>query len=46
MGFVKTFAESLREMPRAPMGEALRPLWSEALARMKPSTKLGPMGRP
>ena len=45
MGFVETFADSLKEMPRAPMGEALRPLWSEALADIKAEHEAGADGQ-
>ncbi len=45
MGFVETFAESLKEMPRAPMGEALRPLWSEALASIEAEHQAGADGQ-
>ena len=45
MGFVETFADSLKEMPRAPMGEALRPLWSKALADIKAEHEAGADGQ-
>ena len=45
MGFVETFADSLKEMPPAPMGEALRPLWSEALADIKAEHEAGADGQ-
>lgn len=45
MGFVETFADSLKEMPRAPMGEALRPLWSEALVRIEAEHQAGADGQ-
>ena len=45
MGFVETFADSLKEMPRAPMGDALRPLWSEALARIEAEHQAGADGQ-
>ena len=45
MGFVETFADSLKEMPPAPMGEALRPLWHEALADIKAEHEAGADGQ-
>ena len=45
MGFVETFADSLKEMPPAPMGEALRPLWSKALADIKAEHEAGADGQ-
>ena len=45
MGFVETFADSLKEMPPAPMGEALRPLWSKALAEIKAEHEAGADGQ-
>ena len=45
MGFAETFADSLKEMPPAPMGEALRPLWSEALAAIKAEHEAGADGQ-
>ena len=41
MGFAETFADSLKEMPSAPMGEALRPLWQEALAQIEAEHQAG-----
>ena len=45
MGFAETFADSLKEMPRAPMGEALRPLWQEALAQIEAEHQAGADGQ-
>ena len=45
MGFVETFADSLKEMPRAPMGESLRPLWQEALAQIEAEHQAGADGQ-
>ena len=45
MGFVETFTDSLKEMPRAPMGEALRPLWSKAFADIKAEHEAGADGQ-
>ena len=45
MGFAETFADSLKEMPRAPMGEALRPLWQEALAQIEAEHEAGADGQ-
>ena len=45
MGFLETFTDSLKEMPPAPMGEALRPLWSKALAEIKAEHEAGADGQ-
>ena len=45
MGFVETFADSLKEMPSAPMGESLRPLWQEALAQIEAEHQAGADGQ-
>ena len=45
MGFVETFADSLKEMPPAPMGEALQPLWQEALAQIEAEHQAGADGQ-
>ena len=45
MGFAETFADSLKEIPPAPMGEALRPLWQEALAQIKAEHEAGADGQ-
>ena len=45
MGFAETFADSLKEMPPAPMGEALRPLWQEALAQIEAEHQAGADGQ-
>ena len=45
MRFVETFADSLKEMPPAPMGESLRPLWQEALAQIEAEHQAGADGQ-
>ena len=45
MGFAETFADSLKEIPPAPMGEALRPLWQEALAQIEAEHEAGADGQ-
>ena len=45
MGFAETFADSLKEMPRAPMGESLQPLWQEALAQIEAEHQAGADGQ-
>ena len=45
MGFAETFADSLKETPRAPMGEALQPLWQEALAQIEAEHQAGADGQ-
>ncbi len=45
MGFVETFADSLKEMPRAPMEKALRPLWQEALGQIEAEHQAGADGQ-
>ena len=45
MGFAETFADSLKEMPRAPMGESLQPLWREALAQIEAEHQAGADGQ-
>ena len=45
MGFVETFADSLKEMPSAPVGESLRPLWQEALAQVEAEHQAGADGQ-
>ena len=45
MGFAETFADSLKEMPSAPMGESLRPLWQEALAQIEAEHQAGTDGQ-
>ncbi len=45
MGFVETFADSLKERPRAPLGKALRPLWREALTSIEAEHQAGADGQ-
>ena len=45
MGFAETFADSLKEMPPAPVGETLRPLWQEALAQIEAEHQAGVDGQ-
>ena len=45
MGFAETFADSLKEMPPAPMGESLQPLWQEALAQIEAEHQAGADGQ-
>ena len=45
MGFAETFADSLKEMPSAPMGESLQPLWQEALAQIEAEHQAGADGQ-
>lgn len=45
MGFVETFADALKEKPRAPLGKALRPLWREALAQVEAEHQAGADGQ-
>ncbi len=45
MGFVETFADSLQERPGALLGEALRPLWQQALAQIEGEHQAGADGQ-
>ena len=45
MGFVQTFADALKERPRASLGESLRPLWRDALAQIEAEHQAGADGQ-